>query len=120
MERKAFLEKVGKTSLGVILLSVIHPRTVSAGVEDNTNLNKIIGHSDISNVGDGTITGAIGNEALQTSAQTLSGAINEVRQNSTDEIAGRLNNCSLGYANNHFYATYKAGTAEEVSCRLDY
>lgn len=50
-------------------------------VDDHlTDLETLVGDSSISNV-NSTITGAIGNNALTTTAQTLSGAINELNTN---------------------------------------
>ena len=79
MKRKDFLSKVGKTSIGIGILSLVRSTNVEGGVNDNSSLNKIVGNTDISNVAN-TLTEAVGNEALQTKSKTLSGAINETKQ----------------------------------------
>lgn len=46
------------------------------GVSDNSSLKQVVGNADISNVGN-SLTEIVGNETLKTTAQTLSGAVNE-------------------------------------------
>lgn len=84
MKRSEFLKKTGAVSLGIGAMAVIPTTSVEGGVNDNTTYEKLLGHKSIANVGDGTVTGAIGNEALQTNAQNLSGAVNELKKSVSD------------------------------------
>ena len=84
MKRSEFLKKTGAVSLGIGAMAVIPTTSVEGGVNDNTSYEKLLGHKSITNVGDGTVTGAIGNEALQTNAQNLSGAVNELKKSVSD------------------------------------
>lgn len=74
-----------------------------------TSLEALVGTGSISNVGS-SITGAIGNNTLATTAQTLSGAINELNSNLN-------NNFNFSILSSH---SYKASSTnyENVGCDI--
>ena len=53
------------------------------GVNDNADLRKTVGYADFSNLAP-TLTEAVGNEPLETTAKTLSGGINELKKSVSD------------------------------------
>ena len=53
------------------------------GVSDNATLERIVGHSEIANLGN-SLTEIVGNEPLETTAKTLSGGINELKKSVSD------------------------------------
>ena len=53
------------------------------GVNDNSDLRKTVGYADFSNLAP-TLTEAVGNEPLGTTAKTLSGGINELKKSVSD------------------------------------
>ena len=53
------------------------------GVNDNADLRKTVGYADFSNLAP-TLTEAVGNSTLETTAKTLSGGINELKKSVSD------------------------------------
>ena len=53
------------------------------GVSDNATLERIVGHSEIANLGN-SLTEIVGNEPLETTAKTLSGGMNELKKSVSD------------------------------------
>ena len=53
------------------------------GVNDNADLRKTVGYADFSNLAT-TLTEAVGNSTLETTAKTLSGGINELKKSVSD------------------------------------
>ena len=82
------------------------PSDRRGGVKSNSRFNKSVGNKNIGNNGDGTVTGIIGNQALQTTSQSLSGAVNEILSTAETSIKNSFNGCSLAYQNEHFAVSY--------------
>ena len=84
MKRRDFIQKTGLLGLGVGTLALIRPTNVEGGVSDNATLERIVGHSEIANLGN-SLTEIVGNEPLETTAKTLSGGMNELKNLSVME-----------------------------------
>ena len=106
MKRSEFLKKVGQTGLGVGIITLANPQITRGGVKSNSRFNKLIGNKSIGNNGDGTVTGIIGNQALQTTSKSMSGAVNEILSTAETSIKNSFNGCSLAYQNEHFTVSY--------------
>ena len=79
-------------------------RPLRGGIKSNSRFNKSVGNKNIGNNGDGTVTGIIGNQALQTTSKSMSGAVNEIKTMQDNFVKHTLDNCVLKYENKHFYA----------------
>ena len=83
MKRKDFIKRAGTLGLGAGALALIRPTNVDGGVNDNADLRKTVGYADFSNLAP-TLTEAVGNSTLETTAKTLSGGINELKKSVSD------------------------------------
>ena len=83
MKRKDFIKRAGTLGLGAGALALIYPTNVEGWVNDNADLRKTVGYADFSNLAP-TLTEAVGNSTLETTAKTLSGGINELKKSVSD------------------------------------
>ena len=70
MKRKDFIKRAGTLGVGAGALALIRPTNVEGGVNDNADLRKTVGYADFSNLAP-TLTEAVGNSTLETTAKTL-------------------------------------------------